>query len=233
MVTAMIPAGSLPRDWNARAVTMRASVESRPPERPTTAAGQPMCASRFRRPAVCRESISSQRSSRSRGSEGTNGRGSYVRSRSRYRGLSGNETGTGGSSGGVGDSEKNVVWRRRSLCSRRRSMSAWIQAGAEPFGFGHQAAVLVDQVVSGEHHVRRGLPLRPGIRHRGRRTADGRTGFSPGYADRRLWRWSHRWPTGSRSRWRRPVRRCWTAGAAPRDPRRSPRPARSRIWSCT
>ena len=81
IVTARMPARSRPRRSNVRTQTSSASVESSPPERPSSTRFAPTCSSRRARPAVWIEKTSWQRSSSVAGSEGTKGWGSTERTR--------------------------------------------------------------------------------------------------------------------------------------------------------
>lgn len=78
MVTATMSFLSLPARSNARAVTRRASEESRPPEMPMTAVFAFVCVRRFASACACKDKMSSARSPNRALSSGTNGvRGTF------------------------------------------------------------------------------------------------------------------------------------------------------------
>ena len=87
MVTASTPSRRRPSRSKVRTATSRARVESRPPDRPSTARFTRVCSSRRARPAVWMEKISSQRMSRVAGSSGTKGWTSSRRARRWGRGA--------------------------------------------------------------------------------------------------------------------------------------------------
>ena len=75
MVMAMMSLAGRPSIPMARAVISRARVESRPPERPTTAVRAPVCSSRFFSPRAAMVRISWHRSARSAAFSGMKGVG--------------------------------------------------------------------------------------------------------------------------------------------------------------
>jgi len=85
IVTASSARSGSPASFSARAVAIRASVESSPPDTPSTARFAPVCLSRFASACAWIDSISSARSDRCSGSSGTNGAGSIYRRSSSLR----------------------------------------------------------------------------------------------------------------------------------------------------
>ena len=79
MVTAKISDRGRPSSSMARAVMSSARVESKPPDRPTTAVLALVWASRFFRPSAARVRISRHRAARSPWSAGTKGLGAMGR----------------------------------------------------------------------------------------------------------------------------------------------------------
>ena len=75
IVTAQMKGGGSPSSTHVFAQTRSASVESSPPETPTTSRFAPVCSMRLASPAVWMLKISWQRSDRTAASEGTKGRG--------------------------------------------------------------------------------------------------------------------------------------------------------------
>ena len=147
MDTAVIPVRGRPKASNARTVTSSASVESRPPERPMTAALVPVWARRVLRPAVCRSRMVSQRSARSPWSAGTKGARGKTRSMSSASRRTGSSASTSSNenstivASGASSARVHVVERRRSATRRSRSTSAMaisqvsslVAASLEPF----------------------------------------------------------------------------------------------------
>ena len=117
MVTAMISVMGRSSIFIARPVMSTARVESRPPERPTTAVLAPVCSSRCFRPREASSKISRQRSSRSSLSSGTKGMGAT------YRVSLVGET-VREKVAPQGASASSITWvRRRSYASRWISIS--------------------------------------------------------------------------------------------------------------
>ena len=119
----MIPVRSSCSLSNVRTATSSASVESSPPEMPTTAFSQRVCTSRLASPCDCIWKISSQRWLRCASSCGTNGIGSISRSSAAARSPSGISISITVFSAAPSFT-RNEVFLRRSNSSRSMSRSA-------------------------------------------------------------------------------------------------------------
>ena len=131
MVTASTSPRGRPSRSSVRAQTSRASVESRPPERPSTSRREPVCSSRRARPAVWIENTSRQRSSTRRGVGGHE----RVRLERPRSSRAGRRAGIGverhravARAGRVHARRRSVVCRARSTRSRSMSTSATIRS---------------------------------------------------------------------------------------------------------
>ncbi len=175
IVTARMPARGRPRRSKVRTQTRRASVESRPPERPRTTRFTPTCSIRRARPAVWIENTSRHRSSRVAGSAGTKGCGSIARTR---------RWGCGAGTGREGHRPvgRGVVVDRvgeRGLPRALDAQALHVDVGhdqlavpPEALPLGEQHAVLGDQQVAAEDEVGRGLvDARVGVDVGGERAA--------------------------------------------------------------
>ena len=136
---------------NACTSTISASVESSPPDRPTTAVFACVWRRRVARPVACSVRISSQRSSRSALFAGTNGvRGNVRSARSFSTGASENDC-TWPSAGLEGVHALTLV------CKALEINIGINDALREHFALGQQCAVLRDEVVARKNEVLRGL----------------------------------------------------------------------------
>ena len=123
MVTAMMSVAGRSSICMASAVISTASVESRPPESPTTAVRAPVCSSRFLRPRAAMHKISLHRASRLSASSGTKGVGETGRvSRVLVTGRSKLIRHTSGPPPG----KVKVFIRRRSAASLATSISLMV-----------------------------------------------------------------------------------------------------------
>ena len=162
IVTARMPARGRPRRSNVRTQTSSASVESRPPDRPSTTrcdARRARAAARGRRSGSRRSRGSARRASR-----GPRARTGAARSSARRRcgcgaGIGRARTVPVGRAGRRARRRRSEVWRARSTRSRSTSTSVddELAVAAEALALGEEDAVLGDQQVAAEDEVGRRL----------------------------------------------------------------------------